>query len=251
MKNYYFLAGLPRAGNTLLGCLINQNLKTTCLSPNSIITEIIYRLVDIKRDDSFHNFPEHRGLDKIINNVFNLYYDHLSQENIIDRGPWGTPFNYAISKNIPVKNKKYIILYRPILECLASYIKICKFKMNEELEDKCIELCSKEGLFGKNMWSIANLIKQKEKVHIIHYEKLIKDPEKIINSLLKYLKIKETFKLKNKLKQFDLNGCSYNDSMLEGPLHIIKTDNIEKTEYDIKDYVPKSIIKKYKRSDLL
>ena len=95
------------------------------------------------------------------------------------------------------------------------------------------------------------MIKQKEKVHIIHYEKLIKDPEKIINSLLKYLKIKETFKLKNKLKQFDLNGCSYNDSMLEGPLHIIKTDNIEKTEYEIKDYVPKSIIKKYKRSDLL
>ena len=45
MKNYYFLAGLPRAGNTLLGCLINQNLKTTCLSPNSIITEIIYRLI--------------------------------------------------------------------------------------------------------------------------------------------------------------------------------------------------------------
>ena len=251
MKNYYFLLSLPRAGNTLLGCLINENLKTTCLSPNSIVSEIIYRLIDIKNDRGFQNFPNHKSLDEVINNVFDCYYNHFPQKYIIDRSPWGTPFNYEVSKKLPFKNKKYIILYRPILECLAPYIKICKFKIDEELINKCLQLCSKQEMFGKNMWSIGNLIKQKEKFHVIYYKNLVKDPEKTINDLLKYLKINETFKLKNPLKQFSLNECKYDDSVLEGPLHTIKTDSIEITEYEIKDYVPKSIIRKYKESDLL
>ena len=38
-KKIYYLAGLPRAGNTLLGSILNQNPKVK-VSPNSMLVEI-------------------------------------------------------------------------------------------------------------------------------------------------------------------------------------------------------------------
>ena len=48
LKQYYFLCGLPRAGNTLLASLINQNPNIT-LTANSIVPEIIYQLASLKK----------------------------------------------------------------------------------------------------------------------------------------------------------------------------------------------------------
>ena len=41
MKQFYFLTGLPRAGNTLLGSLVNQN-KNVAVTAHSIIIDMLY-----------------------------------------------------------------------------------------------------------------------------------------------------------------------------------------------------------------
>ena len=43
MKKIYFLCGLPRAGNTLLGSIVNQN-KNIKITANSIVPDILYYL---------------------------------------------------------------------------------------------------------------------------------------------------------------------------------------------------------------
>jgi hypothetical protein len=43
MKAYYFLTGLPRSGNTLLGSIINQNPYLN-LTANTILTDALYQL---------------------------------------------------------------------------------------------------------------------------------------------------------------------------------------------------------------
>jgi hypothetical protein len=48
MKNIYFLSSLPRAGNTLLGSIINQS-KYVKLTANSILTSVIYALTLLKK----------------------------------------------------------------------------------------------------------------------------------------------------------------------------------------------------------
>ena len=52
MKKIYYLAGLPRTGNTLLGSILNQNPKIK-VSPNSILVELVWRLHNIKKDKLF------------------------------------------------------------------------------------------------------------------------------------------------------------------------------------------------------
>jgi hypothetical protein len=245
MKAYYFLTGLPRSGNTLLGSIINQS-KNVKVTANTILTDIIYQLQLIKDNEIYKNFSDEKSLDNIINNVFNNYYQNWKVDNIIDRGAWGTPYNLKCLKSI-IKKPKFIILYRPVLECLASFIKIEK---PTNIESRCHELMQTNAMIGKNLWSIKNIIKEKENYIIINYKDFIKNPNKEIKTMFNYLKINfENFNLSN-LKQFSANNVSYNDSIYKAQLHTIRTNKIEINKYKIEDYLPSNIIKKYSNLDI-
>lgn len=246
MNKIYFLCSLPRAGNTLLGSVINQS-KNVKVTANTILTDIIYQLQLLKEYEIYKNFPDEQSLNNIINNIFNNYYQNWKVENIIDRGPWGTPYNLKVLKTI-IKKPKFIILYRPILECLASFVKI---ENPINLETRCHQLMSNEGIIGKNLWSIKNIIKEKEDYLIINYKDFVKNPNKQIKTIFDFLKITfKNFNLNN-LKQFSANGVNYNDNIYENKLHTIRTDKIELKKFKIQDYLPTNIIKQYSKLDIL
>jgi len=245
MKDFYFLTSLPRSGNTLLGSIINQS-QSIKLTANTLLTDVLYQLLVLKDIEIYKNFPDEQSLNNIINNVFNNYYKDWNADTIIDRGAWGTPFNLWALKTI-IKKPKFIILYRPVLECLASFIKI---ERPSNLETRCQELMNDEGIIGKNLWSIKNLIKEKENHIIIQYKDFIKNPNKEIKTIFDYLEIPFVdFDLTN-LKQFSANNVNYNDSIYKAQLHTIRTDKIELNKYNIEDYLPNNIIKQYSNLDI-
>ena len=245
MKKYYFLCSLPRAGNTLLGSILNQS-KDIRLTANSILPEIIYQLHLIKKDQLFTNFPDYKSYDSVINNVFNNYYQEWNVNNIISRGTWGTPANLQLLKSI-IKKPKFIILYRPVLECLASFIKIEK---PLDVELRCNQLLEKEDIIGKSLWSIKNIIKNKEDHIVINYKDLVNNTNDTLKKIFNYLKVNfENIDINN-IKQFSTNSISYDDSVLPFNLHTIRTNKIEFNKYDIKDYLPLNIIKQYSNLDI-
>jgi len=245
MKAYYFLCSLPRAGNTLLGSILNQS-KDIRLTANSILPEIIYQLHLIKKDQLFTNFPDHKSYDNVVNNVFNNYYQEWNVNNIISRGTWGTPANLQLLKSI-IKKPKFIILYRPVLECLASFIKIEK---PLDVELRCNQLLNKEDIIGKSLWSIKNIIQNKEDYIVIKYNDLITNTNDTIKKIFNYLRVEfKDIDTKN-LKQFSTNNIYYNDSVLPFDLHTIRTNKIEFNKYDIKDYLPLNVIKQYSNLDI-
>jgi len=245
MKEYYFLTGLPRSGNTLLGSIINQNPNLN-LTANTILTDAIYQLSLLKEYQIYKNFPDENSLNNIIKNIFDLYYKDWKAKFIIDRGVWGTPLNLNLLKEI-IKKPKFIILYRPVLECLASFIKIEK---PTNVEKRCEYLMGEDGMIGRSLWSIKNIIKEKEDYIIINYLDLIKKTSNEINKIYKFLNIdnfNHTFK---NLNNFSINNVQYDDSVFNAPLHKIRTDKIELNKYKIEDYLPSYIIKKYSDLDI-
>ena len=154
-KNFYFVCGLPRAGNTLLGTLINQNSNIS-FGPNSVLAEILYQISLVRTTEAFKIFPDEKSFDNLLNGVLNSYYKDFTAKNILMRAPWGTPANLFILKSM-IEEPKFIILYRPVLECLASFIKV---ENPINIESRCDQLISKEGIIGKNLWSIENIIKR-------------------------------------------------------------------------------------------
>jgi len=242
--NLLFLTGMPRAGNTIFSVILNSN-KNIKVSANSILPDILYYLNNLKNSSEiYNNFPDEKSLNNIIYNLFNNYYSDWNSEYIIDRGPWGVPENLTMLKSI-IKKPKFIILYRSVLECLASFIKLEK---PFDIERRCAQLMdptSEGNIIYKYYTSINNIIKQKEEHIFINYSDFVVDTKKVLKSLSKF--IGTEILIPNKLNQFKLNGISYDDSIYHFNLHEIRTNNISQKKYLIEEILPLSVIKKYEK----
>ena len=239
-KKFYFLCGLPRCGNTIFASLLNQN-KNICVTANSIIPTIFNNIKPIYNNKEFLTFPNYISLNNIVKNLFKNYYDNFNAQIIIDRGPWGTPANLEFLKAMNM-NSKFIILKRPILEILASFIKIENCK---NVENRCDELMSNEGMLGKYYISYKNLIKT-ENVLTIDYDDLCVNTENIVKKIYKFLNIKKFNHTFCNLKQLKINNINYDDSVWLGNYHNIRTDKIKKINININDFLNNSVINKYK-----
>jgi hypothetical protein len=244
-KNYYFLCGMPRAGNTLFASLVNQNDQVKVTS-NSIVSSLMFNIVSIKQQENFINFPDHESIDNVLRNLFDIYYMNWQTKNIIDRSTWGTPCNLSVIKQI-FNDVKFIVLYRPVLKCLASFVKINK---PNNVEEFCDLMMKKDSMIEKSLWSIKNLIKEKENHIIIHYDNFIVDPIKEIKRAFSFLNIEYSPINLNNIEQLKLNNIQYDDSVLKMDLHTIRTDEIKLNKYKIEDYLPSSVIKKYSNLDI-
>ena len=238
MKQYYFLCGLPRCGNTLFASILNQNTNI-CVTANSIITTVFNAIKPVYNEKEFLTFPNYSSLDNIVKNLFNNYYDNFNADVIIDRGPWGTPANLEFLKAQNL-NTKFIILKRPILEILASFIKVENCK---NVEQRCEELMSDDGMIGKYYWSYKNLIKT-ENTLVIEYDDLCNKIDKIIDDVYTFLNLPRFDHRLDNLNQLEINGVNYNDDVWLGEYHTIRK-SIDKNQYSVEDYLPISVINRY------
>jgi|TARA_R110000822_G_scaffold6319_1_gene26815 sulfotransferase len=251
-KEIFFLAGLPRSGNTILSSILNQN-PDICCTPNSITLEIIKYLFLLKKTDVFINYPDHKSLDNVLSSVYDNYYKNWNYKYIIDRGPAGTEGNLKLIKKHLNTNIKIIFLVRPILEVLASWIDWANKTPNSFLKkmgtptEICHELMNNNGQIVKELLCMKNLLKPENKHHVqfVNYDEIVTRPKKTIDTIYRFLnipKFKHNFKTFNQIK---VNGLGYNDSIFGEGMHTIKTRGLTKTKRNIKKILPKEIIDTY------
>ena len=244
---------LPRSGNTLFASLMNQNPNLVCTA-NSITLEIMKDLFLLKETDVFHNFPDHRSLDNVMDSVYDHYYQHWPQQYIIDRGPVMTPGNFAVMQRHFKQPIKCIIIWRDLMDVLASYIKWFENEPTafpnkygkQNIEEKLMMLMNKDGAIAKELIAIENALKPEHKhmIHLIRYEQLVTEPEKTLRSIYNFLEIDYFSHYFNNLKQISINGLSYDDRVVGTNMHTIKTEmKLEENPY--KKLIPQSIINKY------
>ena len=251
-KKIFFLAGFPRAGNTLLASILNQN-PDICCTPNSITLEILKELFLLKGIDTFQNFPDEQSLNNVMDEVYNLYYKHWNYKYIIDRGPAGTSDNLMVLRKHFKKEIKVIFLVRPILEVLASWITWANKTPDNYLKkvatnptDACHWLMRKEGQITKELLGMQNLLKPENKHHVlfIDYKDLVRKPHQTIKGIYKFLDIPSFKHRFIDLDQVVVNGISYQDITLGKGMHTIKTKKLIKSETNV-NILPLEIIKQY------
>ena len=251
-KKIFFLAGLPRAGNTILTSILNQN-PDICCTPNSITLEIMKDLFLLKQTDVFQNFPDHKSLDNVLSAVFDNYYKDWKYKYIIDRGPAGTEGNLQLVKKHLDPNIKIIFLVRPILEVLASWIDWANKTPDNYLKrvgspaQACHELMNKDGQIMKELKCMNHLLKPENKHHVlfVDYDEIVDKPQETINRIYKFLNIpKYKHRFKN-FKQIKVNGLKYDDTIFGKDMHTIKTKFLTKTKRNITKVLPQEIIQTY------
>ena len=253
-KKYYFLSGLPRAGNTFFGSILNQNSKIS-VTANSPVAEILYRMEMFKKEAlALKNFNEVQSFENISKNIFKNYFSNWKSSVIIDRSSWGTPDNLEILQKYCPNDVKIIILYRDVVEVLASFIKWSKENPGnfidsqfKTVEKQCEYLMDPSGQIIKQLYSIQNLTKLSDKniSLLIKYDDLVENTEREIKRVYKFLNLRYHKHDYNNLKQFQVNGISYDDAIYGKNLHCVKKD-ISKSEYIVQDYLTKELVEKYK-----
>lgn len=250
-KQLFFLVAMPRSGNTLFSSIMNQNpdIGTTA---NSITLEIMKDLFLLKQTDVFQNYPDHKSLDNVLDVVFDTFYKDWNYKYIIDRGPVLTPGNLMLMKKHYKRPFKCIILLRDLMDVLASYIKWFENEPTafpnryncKNIEEKLSMIMNKEGAVAKDLEAIKNSYNYPDMCHYIKYDNLVANPEQVISGLYKFLDIpyyKHNFK---SLKQFEVNGMTYDDTIVGNKMHTIKTE-IKREENPYKKMIPQRIIDKY------
>ena len=109
MININFLVGMPRAGNTILSSILNQNPNIT-FTANSPLTEIIYQLDLIKiTDKTSLNFPDNISFDNLITKSFYTYSETYKTPYVINRSNWATSGNLKLLEKYFDKEIKFLI----------------------------------------------------------------------------------------------------------------------------------------------
>ena len=259
MKEYYFLSGLPRSGNTLLSTILNQNTDIHSTG-HSFLPDLLFSIKNIEyNSDRFKSYPCHNNLKNVYKNIIPNYYKDHNVKYIIERGDWITPFNINVLKQIAPNKIKIVILIRDILEIIKSFLKLCKdnseFYINkeynyldhttlftDETETKVDLIMAKDKYINTMLYSIHQLRKNNllKDFLLIDYNDLVKQPEITLNKIYNYYEI-DLFKhsFQNFKKQLE-----YNDSIFGGLMHEVRTDEIKKDDNDIK--LSENIINKYK-----
>ena len=251
-KKIFFLAGFPRAGNTLLTSIFNQNPDIGC-TPLSITLELMKDVFLLKQNEVFINYPNERSLDNVLNAIYPAYYKDWNFKYIIDRGPAGTKGNLILLKKHLKQEIKIIFLVRPLLEVLASWItwawktpdNFIRKASNNPVE-ACHNLMKDNGQIIKEIRCMQNLLKPENRhhVHFIDYKEIVEKPAATMKGIYKFFNIPPFKHRFTNLEQVKVNGLGYDDTVLGKDLHTIKTKKLIKSKTNV-NILPKEIIEQY------
>ena len=256
-KKFYYLCGLPRAGNTLFSSIMNQNTKIA-VTANSMVSDILVGSEMLKQTDMYSEYPDSKSLDNITKNIIPNYYSHWKADHIIDRSTWGLPYNLKVLKEHSPNDIKIVVLVRDLKEILASFIKFSYSSKNNyiaregnTIQERCDYIMKNGGSLHRWIHCVYNLTRPENKqyIHLIEYNDLVNNTKIEINKVYDYLNIEPFEHHYTKLSQLENNGIQYNDTDIGEGLHTIKEDKIEKSDYDMYDYLPKDVDTRYNISN--
>jgi sulfotransferase len=207
-KQYHFLAGFPRSGNTLLSSILNQN-KQIYSSPLSPILKMLWDFEQSTFNNQNQNILRLNDITPAINvgtNIIKNYYSEITKPIIIDREKcWGNAANLKLIKKYIVTNPKIIFTIRPIIEILTSFINIMPEIIDQEMEtsgwwykdylskndNRCEYLMRPQGPIDFTIIAINEIIKHENKdiFCIINYDDIVYSPQKTMDKIYNFLEL--------------------------------------------------------------
>lgn len=207
-KQYYFMAGLPRSGSTLLSSILNQNPRFYS-GPSSPVLSTMFAIEDhLLKDELFHGYPKLEQANQIVSNIIRQYYSDVTQNVIIDK-------NRAWTARVPyiegyIRQKAKIICpVRDIDEILTSMIVMIRrnpykegnlrinfideqlIKLNIPLSDdnRCEYIASPDGILGQSLNAIIEGFNQGfgDRIYFVEYKDITNNPEETLGKLYEFL----------------------------------------------------------------
>lgn len=134
VKRFAFMAGLPRAGSTLVGALLNQR-QDVYVSMMSNSTSVLRQAhLEMPNDETYlAGFTQQR--DSLLRNGLPALYANVDKPLVIDKSRlWGTPYYRGVLSEA-LDYPPYILApVRPLTEIVASFVRLCRASPNNYID---------------------------------------------------------------------------------------------------------------------
>lgn len=207
-KKYFFIAGLPRSGSTLLSAILNQNPRFYS-GPNSPVISIMRQLEQIIiNDEMFNAFPKLPQANLIVRSIINNWYRDIEKPVVFDKNTAWTAHIPYISGYLDQK-PKIIFPVRNLDAILASFIEMFKrnplvnsqgrynifdnilVKNNTAINDesRCFLISGFNGILGQAYNALKAVYEngQEDFIHIVEYDNLVSCPQETLSKIYDFL----------------------------------------------------------------
>tara|TARA_R100000005_G_C4989411_1_gene197101 strand:+ start:791 stop:1684 length:894 start_codon:yes stop_codon:yes gene_type:complete len=206
-KSYYFMAGLPRSGSTLLSSLLNQNPEIYS-GPSSPVLSTMHIIQNtLSQDELYQSYPKPEQASALVSDVINHYYADVEEKIVIDKNR-GWTSSFGMARGFITPDPKVIVPVRDISEILVSFLTLVKRNPYQEGQEKinfidenlikqgfpindrnrCMFLVN-NGIVGSSLGSIKETLENGEWVncHFVEYQQLVDYPQATMDKLYKFL----------------------------------------------------------------
>jgi len=207
-KTYYFIAGLPRSGSTVLSAILNQNPKFYSGHPSPVLRIMCCVEESLSNDEFFHLYPKVNQSKEIISNIINHFYSDIENPVIFDKNrSWIRRIDYI--KNYVTDNVKIIYPVRDIAEILTSFITIIRKNPYKEENSKinfidsqlikrdilinddnrCDYILGYEGVLGQSLNEIRRIFQSDffNCIYFVEYKDLVNTPNETLRNIYEFL----------------------------------------------------------------
>ena len=257
-KTYYFMAGLPRSGSTLLKSIIDQNPNIHA-NPVSPVMELMYWNDHYFTDsEQYLGYPKPKSAHKVISSIIDNYYFDTEEPIVIDHcRAWSN--NIERIKTYITPNPKIICPVRNVLEVLTSFITMVHRNSEQvsfidqhliekglEITDdnRCDYLMSKEGIVEQALWAQSQAFirgDDKKNLLMVEYDDLVNCSDETMRRIYEFLELdyyQHDFKnVENKHREID-------DQWYLKDMHYVRKE-VKKKSKKPEDVLSTYILNKY------
>ena len=265
-KTFYFMAGLPRSGSTLLSSILNQNPKFYS-GPSSPVLGAMFAIEqDFMGNELYHGYPKPDQVREIIGNIPHHFYSDVQQPVVFDK-------NRAWTARVPYiegyigEQAKILVPVRRIDEILTSILTMIHRNPFEEGQprinfvdeqliktdvpindlNRCMYLLGEGGIVYESLNAIMEGFTQNmnDKMHFVDYDDLVNSPKETMENIYDFLE--EEFydhdfeSISNIHREDDLITYGLSD------MHEVRS-KVKKTSPSPASVLPEEIIDLYKEN---
>ncbi len=207
-KQYYFMAGLPRSGSTLLCAILNQNPRIHAGPSSPVFSTMLVVENHFRADPFFRGFPKIEQGNAIIKSLIEQYYSDTGHPVVIDKNrAW--PANIRFIEGYIGQRAKVICPVRDISEVIASFISMIHrnpYKegvgrlniIDEQLvkngialndDNRCDFIAGPQGILGQSISAIQESMRLglRDRLHFVEYKDLMSKPQKSMDAIYAFL----------------------------------------------------------------
>lgn len=207
-KKYFFMAGLPRSGSTLLSALLGQNPQIYAGPSSPVFSSMALLENHFRVDPFFSGFPKIPQGNSIIANIISQYYSDVDKPVVIDKNRAWTG-NIRFIEGYIKQEAKVICPVRDVDEILASFITMIHRNPyregNERLNiideqlvrngialndnNRCDYIAGPQGILGQSMQAMQDGIDQgfADRMFFVEYKRLVASPDKVMREIYEFL----------------------------------------------------------------